>query len=174
MAFAGRACEFVFECLYCRGLRHGVGHIEKRRYASCRRRAAFAFYVGLVCKARLAEVYVAVYDARQGMAAGCVDYGVETPLRHLAFVYGLNGVALDGYAAAVGAPFVYDGGVFNQCPHGHSLYGKAAPAPGASVSAVSPLVPLPSPLLASPCWVPSVVGGMSNPCIRASFSLAVR
>ena len=59
-----RQLQLGSECLFRRGLRHRVRHLEIRCHATISRRPALTLYVCLSCKPRLAEVHVAVYDTR--------------------------------------------------------------------------------------------------------------
>ena len=56
------------------GLRNGIGHVEIGGDASCCCRTAFCLHVSLGGQTRLTEVYVAVDDAWQDVAASGINH----------------------------------------------------------------------------------------------------
>ena len=118
VTFARGQGKLVVKRLQCRGLRHGVRHVENGGHATCRRRPALAFHVGLVCKAGLTEMHMVVDDARQNVTARSVYRHVERRSGPCAArIYAFNVLTTDGYGRFGRLSLIHHQCVFYQYPH---------------------------------------------------------
>ena len=65
--------ELLFECLECRGLGNGVGHVEIGGHAPSCSCTALTVDVGFLRQARLTEMHMVVDDTRQHKTARSID-----------------------------------------------------------------------------------------------------